>query len=100
MRAVMSIDLKETARVAALAHLEFDDEGLRKIAADLGKILEYIDQLKQVETSGVTATESLPATPLADDVASPSLPLAEIEANAPAFAHRHFVVPKVIGGES
>lgn len=96
----MSIDLKEAARIAALAHLEFDDAALQRMSGELSRILDYIDQLREVDLGAIDVSTQLATTPMADDVVAPSLPLSDVERNAPSFVHGHFVVPKVIGGES
>ena len=94
----MKIDRTEARRIATLAHLEFDDAGLDRMAAEMTAILEYIDQLKEVEVSAATIA-SQDATPLRDDEVRPSIDRALAEKNAPQWRDGHFVVPKVIGGE-
>lgn len=84
----------EVRRIAALAHLAFDDAGLDRMAAEMSSILLYIDQLKEVE--GVPA-ESTGATPMRDDEARPGTSREDVERNAPAWRDGQFVVPKVIG---
>ena len=44
----MKITRDEARRIAALAHLEFDDDALDRMAAEMTKILTYIDQLREV----------------------------------------------------
>ncbi|HEX8173163.1 MAG TPA: Asp-tRNA(Asn)/Glu-tRNA(Gln) amidotransferase subunit GatC [Thermoanaerobaculia bacterium] len=94
----MIIDREEARRVAALAHLEFDDAALDRMAAEMTKILTYIDQLREVDVAGsdeVTAA----ATPLRDDEPRPPIARELVEHNAPMWRDGFFVVPKVIGGE-
>jgi aspartyl-tRNA(Asn)/glutamyl-tRNA(Gln) amidotransferase subunit C len=94
----MKIDRDEAKRIANLAHLEFDDAGLERMAGEMTKILSYIDQLREVDVSGFDASASREATPLRDDVIQPSVDRAAAAANAPAFSDDgHFIVPKVIG---
>lgn len=92
------IDLKETKRIAELAHIDFDEAGLQKISVELSKILEYIDQLQAIK---LPEAPPLPAegTPMRADTPAPSVSIDQIENNAPAFRDGFFVVPKVIGGE-
>lgn len=94
----MKIDRNEAARIAALAHLEFDEASLDRIASELTTILEYVDQLKDVAVSELDELPAVP-TPLREDAPAASLERAGVEANAPQFIHGFFVVPKVIGGE-
>jgi len=92
----MNISRDEARRIADLAHLAFDDAALDRMAAEMTKILTYIDQLAEVkidETDGGLA--SARPTPLRDDTVG-SQP-ANPERNAPDWDSGHFVVPKVIG---
>ena len=92
------IDIEETRRIAELAHIEFDETGLQKMAAELSKILEYIDQLKEVNVGDVAAPPA-EATPLREDQPANSTPQPEVARNAPSFRDGFFIVPRVIGGE-
>ena len=94
----MEIDRDEARRVAELAHLEFDDAGLDRMAAEMTKILTYIDQLREVDTIGFEERD-LTVTPLREDEPRPSLEQDSVARNAPAWRDGLFVVPKVIGGE-
>lgn len=94
----MNIDRDEARRVARLAHLELDEAGLDRMAAEMTKILTYIDQLREVETEGVEERVA-GVTPLRADEPRPSLHRDAVARNAPAWRDGLFVVPKVIGGE-
>ena len=59
----MKITRDEARRIAALAHLEFDDDALDRMAAEMTKILTYIDQLREVEAEDRQDSLS-PTTPL------------------------------------
>jgi len=94
----MKIDRNEAKRIADLAHLEFDDAGLERMAEEMTKILSYIDQLREVDVTGFENVNTAEATPLRDDVPRPPVDRADVAANAPAFSDDgHFIVPKVIG---
>ena len=93
----MKVTTEEAARIAALAHLELTPAEREHMAGELSAILDYIDQLTKVDVSGADSGADLPATPLREDDPRPSLDLDVVERNAPAFADRHFVVPKIIG---
>jgi aspartyl-tRNA(Asn)/glutamyl-tRNA(Gln) amidotransferase subunit C len=90
----VKISRDEAKTIADLAHLAFDDAALDRMAAEMTKILTYIDQLAEVEVGEVGAAEGR-ATPLREDVVG-SQP-ADPARNAPAWDNGHFVVPKVIG---
>ena len=91
----MKITREEARRIAGLAHLEFDDAGLERMADEMTKILSYIDQLNGAPT--LVGTQPAEAgTPLREDVARDGIAREAVERNAPAFRDGHFVVPKVI----
>jgi aspartyl-tRNA(Asn)/glutamyl-tRNA(Gln) amidotransferase subunit C len=92
----MKITRDEARRIAALAHLQFDDAALDRMAADMTKILSYIDQLTEIDDAGKSAGATQDATPLREDVSRPGIDRDAVERNAPAWRDGHFVVPKVI----
>ena len=94
----MKITREEAARIAALAHLEFDDAGLERMANEMSKILSYIDQLAEVDVSGVVAEGVVP-TPMREDEPHACVDRESVARNAPAWSDGFFLVPKVIGGE-
>jgi aspartyl-tRNA(Asn)/glutamyl-tRNA(Gln) amidotransferase subunit C len=94
----VNIDRDEARRIAALAHLELDDPALDRMAAEMTKILTYIDQLREIDASGFTERDAA-ETPLREDEPRPSIDRELVAANAPAWRGGFFVVPKVIGGE-
>jgi aspartyl-tRNA(Asn)/glutamyl-tRNA(Gln) amidotransferase subunit C len=97
----MEVTREEARRIATLAHLEFDEPGLDRIAAELTKILQYVDQLHDVPTSEEAATRApVRPTPLRDDVPQPTLDREEAARNAPSWSDGFFVVARVIGGET
>jgi aspartyl-tRNA(Asn)/glutamyl-tRNA(Gln) amidotransferase subunit C len=94
----MKIDVAEAKRIADLAHLEFDDPALERMAGEMTKILSYIDQLREADVAGFEWTAAAESTPLRDDVQRAPVERAAAAANAPAFSEDgHFIVPKVIG---
>lgn len=95
----MKVDRDEARRIADLAHLEFDDAALDRLAAEMTKILTYIDQLREVDVSAFEEEAAGDATPMRDDVPEPPLDRDAVERNAPRWDGGFFVVPKVIGGE-
>jgi aspartyl-tRNA(Asn)/glutamyl-tRNA(Gln) amidotransferase subunit C len=95
----MKIDRDEARRVAGLAHLEFDEAGLARMAAEMTQILSYIDQLAEVDVTGFEEGNAAARMPLRDDVPRPSIDRHLAERNAPSWRDGCFVVPKVIGGE-
>jgi aspartyl-tRNA(Asn)/glutamyl-tRNA(Gln) amidotransferase subunit C len=95
----MRITKEQIAHVAHLARLELTEAEVERFAAQIGEILDYVDQLKQVETSGVapTAHATAAANAFREDEERPHLPREAALANAPEKDAEHFVVPKVVG---
>jgi len=92
---------EETARIARLARLALTEDELQLFARQLAGILTYVEQLNEVDTSGVPPT-SHPlqlSAPFRDDAARPSLPREEALRSAPEADVRAglFKVPRVIG---
>lgn len=94
----MKIDRDEARRIADLAHLEFDEEGLERMAGEMTAILSYIDQLREVDVEGFEERDAS-ITPLRADEPHASLDREKVARNAPEWRDGFFVVPKVIGGE-
>ena len=93
--AATEFDIKYTAHLARLA-LTPDEE--KKLSAQLGQILGYVEKLKQVDVSNVEPTaHAVPMVNItrADDV-RPSLPHEDALRNAPKQAGGLFIVPKVV----
>ena len=95
---------EDVAAIAALAYLELDEDELDLFARQLGSILEYANQVQQIDTTGVPPTASLVVRHSADraDAVQPSLDIADTLVNAPDADHTRleggfFKVPRVIG---
>lgn len=52
----MSISRESIDHVAELAHLQLSEAEKERFSEQLGAVLEYVDQLKEVDTIGVEAT--------------------------------------------
>ncbi len=94
----MKIDREEARRVAQLASLTFEDAELSRMADEMSKILDYVDQIRAIDTSHVSDRQTAGETSLRDDIVSDGAIEDAAKANAPEMRHRHFVVPRVIGG--
>ena len=84
--------------VAHLARLALSPEEEKKLGAQLGNIIGFVEQLKSVDVSHVEPTaHAVPAVNVtrADEV-QPSLPHDEALRNAPKKAGGLFVVPKIV----
>lgn len=90
----------ETVRhVAKLARLELAPAEELRLTEELGAILDYVEQLGQVDVSGVEPTaHALPIRNVQrEDRVMPSLPPEEVLRNAPAKEQGMFRVPRIIG---
>ena len=92
----MRIDSALVSRVAALAALELSDTEREAMAGQLTRIVEHFEALRELPESLLEGEVVAYATPLREDVARDCSPGPLIEANAPAFQHGHFVVPRVV----
>ncbi|WP_343501860.1 Asp-tRNA(Asn)/Glu-tRNA(Gln) amidotransferase subunit GatC [Alloyangia pacifica] len=94
----MSIDIQTAARVAKLARIRVEDEALPALAQEFSNILEFIEQLNEVDVEGVEPMVSV--TPMrlkrrADGVTDGGMQ-EKILANAPDAREGFFAVPKVV----
>jgi aspartyl-tRNA(Asn)/glutamyl-tRNA(Gln) amidotransferase subunit C len=95
----VSTDWEATlAHVASLARVHLPPAERTALAGQLARILEYVDQMKALDTAGVppTMTAVPGATPMRDDEPRPCLAREEALSNAPDPAGPVFRVPKVI----
>ena len=92
------INVEQVRYVAALARLDLASAEEGRLTGQLNAILEFMDQLAEVDTAGVEPTSHvLPLTNvMRDDVVHGCLSNAEALANAPAAEQGHFAVPKII----
>jgi aspartyl-tRNA(Asn)/glutamyl-tRNA(Gln) amidotransferase subunit C len=92
------ITIEEVEHVAELARLEFSEEEKRKLSEQLAEILNYIDQLNELDTEKVEPTSHvIPVKNVVrPDVEGPLLTLDEALANAPSRVDGLFEVPKIV----
>jgi aspartyl-tRNA(Asn)/glutamyl-tRNA(Gln) amidotransferase subunit C len=94
---------EDVERVAELAHLELAAEEMPRMVRDLNAILDYVAELNQLDTSGVTPLAQVSelegagaASSLREDRCVPSLNRTVVMAQAPDTDGSFFKVPKVI----
>ncbi len=94
----MAITRKDVDHVAELARLGLAESERERLRDELGKILEYMQVLQRVDTSAIPPTaQVIPLhNVLRPDVERPSLPVAEVLANAPAREGDYFRVAPVL----
>ncbi|MDZ4371170.1 MAG: Asp-tRNA(Asn)/Glu-tRNA(Gln) amidotransferase subunit GatC [Phenylobacterium sp.] len=94
----MAIDAATVKKVARLARIAEPDDRLEPLARELNGILDWIEQLNEVDTDGVEPMTSAEAVslPMRDDVVTDGGDPDRLLANAPKSAKGFFVVPKVV----
>jgi aspartyl-tRNA(Asn)/glutamyl-tRNA(Gln) amidotransferase subunit C len=94
----MSVDARTVRHIAKLARIAVSDAEVEALAPELSNILGWIEQLQEVDVSGVEPmTAVIPnVLRLRDDVVTEGGIRDDILANAPAAEHGFFAVPKVI----
>jgi aspartyl-tRNA(Asn)/glutamyl-tRNA(Gln) amidotransferase subunit C len=94
----MSVDTATVKRVARLARIAVSEEDAERMTGELNTILGFVEQLNEVDVSGVEPMTSV--TPMAmkkrQDAVTDGGKAADIVANAPATDENFFLVPKVM----
>ncbi len=95
----MPLTTQHVEHIARLAKLNLTPDEIKKFTIELTVILDYIDQLKSVETRQIEPVGRIGAgdSRLRDDAAQPSLPAEEVLKLAPRHTREFILVPKVIG---
>ena len=90
---------EETVRhIALLSRLECNDEEIHRFAGDLNEILDYVEKLKELDTSDVEPTSHAVRRKnvFRDDVPRTSLTNEQALSNAPDTENGCFKVPQII----
>ena len=94
----MALDKATVAHIAALARIRLSDAELEPLANELSNILTWVEQLNEIDTSGVAPMASAAAAslPMRDDAVTDGGCREAILGNAPRAARGLFAVPKVV----
>jgi aspartyl-tRNA(Asn)/glutamyl-tRNA(Gln) amidotransferase subunit C len=94
----MALEPAHLRHIARLARLEISDADLDAVRTRMQVILDYVDQLKKVDVTGVPPLDN--AVDLTNvrrnDEVKPGLPPEAALANAPSVAGPYFAVPRII----
>jgi len=94
----MSIDVETARRVAKLARIRVDEAALPAMAQEFSAIMGFIEQLNEVDVTGVEPMTSV--TPMRlkrrADVVTDGNQQAAVLSNAPDAREGFFAVPKVV----
>ena len=94
----MSVDIETVKRVARLARIKVSDEGAELMTGQLNGILGFVEQLDEVDVSGVEPLTSVVEQTMKkrqDGVTDGNYP-DDITRNAPMSEDNFFMVPKVV----
>ena len=97
------LDSARVKAIAALANLELEPHEVELFARQLGDVLTHVEELNQIDTTGVSPTAYGVTQESVDrpDEVRPSLPIDDVVANAPEREKIRdggfFKVPRIIG---
>ena len=94
----MSVDTATVRRVARLARIAVSEEDVVAMQGELNAILGFVEQLGEVDVSGVEPMTSVIPMEMhkRQDVIDDGGKVADIMLNAPAHDENFFMVPKVV----
>ncbi len=94
----MHVDEQTVRRIARLARLKITDAEAKGLEAEISGILDWVEQLKQVDTDNVEPMTRVVAQDMKkrEDVVTDGAKADDIVANAPMTDDHFFVVPKVV----
>jgi len=94
----MALDKATVARIATLARIKVPESDRDHLAGELSHILTWVEQLAEVDTSGVEPMASVAemTLPMREDAVTDGGYAADLMKNAPQSEGHFFVVPKVV----
>ena len=94
----MAVDEEMVRKIAFLSRLKVEDDKVETTKVEFNKILQWVDQLKEVETDGIEALVSVNEgnIELREDKVTAGGCADDVLANAPMKEYGYFAVPKVI----
>jgi aspartyl-tRNA(Asn)/glutamyl-tRNA(Gln) amidotransferase subunit C len=94
----MEIDASKVGYVAKLSRIQLDEEQAEIMQSELGKILQYMEILKSVDTEGIEPLSHVfsQKNVTRPDVVGTHFCRSSLLQNAPASTGEAFVVPKVV----
>jgi aspartyl-tRNA(Asn)/glutamyl-tRNA(Gln) amidotransferase subunit C len=94
----MSLSREDVRHVARLARLDFSDEEEARMAEEMSQILDYVEKLDELDTSGVPPmSHVLDVTNVyREDEVEERIDQAQALEPAPEAERGYFMVPKVV----
>ena len=93
-----SLDKETVRRIAYLSRINVSEEGLSELAGDLTRILDFVEELQEVDVEGcepLTSVADLTLLLRNDEVTDGNIQQ-KVLSNAPMTDAGCFVVPKVV----
>ena len=96
-----SIGEKEVLHCAHLARLELSDGERDQFTGELARILDYVNVLREIDTSGIEATFFIIPSfnVMRDDRALPSMAREDMLMNAPSTEDAYIKMPRIMGND-
>lgn len=95
----MALSRAEVQHVARLARLRLDPDEETRFAAQLGRVVDYIDRIRAAESEAPPATPEPGGLGDAEDLVAAGLDSESVLANAPRAHGPFVVVPRVLAGD-
>ena len=94
----MQVDEAKVRHIARLARIKVTDEEVKTLEGELSGILDWVEQLDEVDTDGVEPMTRVVAMTMKqrEDVVADGGRADDIVKNAPVVDDHYFVVPKVV----
>ena len=94
----MAVDEATVRRIAKLARIAVTDQEAQSLQGELSSILNWVEQLEEVDVSGVEPMTSVVHMEMKkrDDAVTDGGYPDNVVANAPSKENHFFVVPKVV----
>jgi aspartyl-tRNA(Asn)/glutamyl-tRNA(Gln) amidotransferase subunit C len=98
---VAGLTRADVEHVAFLARLRLTDEELDRLEGQLNHILDQYAKLSELDTSAIPPTAQTIELEniLREDIARPSLAVADVLTNAPTTDGDFIIVPPILGGD-
>ena len=94
----MSLTEKEIRKIAHLSRIKIEDSEIEHFQKELSGIIDWVEMLQEVDTSGVEGTASIADLKLpqrVDEISDGNI-RDEVLQNAPNSQYGFFAVPKVV----
>ena len=89
---------EEVLKIARLARLELTEEEVARYSKQLGRVLEYVQELNSLKIDDATSVRHIPrdAVSVREDMAKSFPDVRALMANAPKEETNHFLLPTTV----